>query len=1197
MTRTQGATARFAIARGVERRVPRLLMFALKASAAAAVVLVVALGLVYVRLMHGPVGLDFLVRPIEAGIADEFPGAQVRVESAALRLNDRGLLQFELKNVRIGDAAGEPLVSAPTATISLSRRALLTGRIAAESLDLLSARLTLFHSEDGSLSLKFSSGPEPGASGENRSPSLRGAVEVPAQSEPAGEFGHVDLVKVLSEASARARRREHASAYLRELGLRSAIVIIDNGGRKSIWRVPELDLDLDHRRSRSSIAGRAKIESLAGPWEINFRTREHASAKSINLAISVHGLVPRGLARSLPELVVFERLDLPIWADAQLELSASGEILSGKFSLDSAPGKVSIPWLAATPLPIDGSHIEASYDGAARRFDISRAILKWGDSNLELAGSVVQQAARATDSHWAFDIKATSGSIAAEPPAREQLTLGELRMRGFLVPASGQIALSDFLLRVGGTEVGATAEVLNLGGAAKVRLDAKIGPMPVGLFKTLWPSWIAPGTRSWIAAHLRSGDVHGGTFKVVQGYDSGGSDHAEGDRVSLALEGSNLEFGIVEGWPGLQVSRGLLRLDRNSVEFAVPEASMSAGDGHKLALKGAFSVDLRQPLPRRARVAVRAEGALPLALQLLDQDAHRALQSSGLAVGNVDGKLEGNLVLGLPLVPNIKFADILVEGRLRVSDGKVHNVFGSHDAQGVSLAVELGENLVDAKGDFFIKGVPARVSWQRAYDAPPDKQPPLRITAKLGETERAQLGLDVNEMVQGEVPIDVAVHQDARGERSMRVRADLTNTKVTLDGLAWEKPVGRSCIFEFDLVKGSTHPNELRNVRLVGQDIAVAGWIGAGADLRVKEFRFPQFNLNVVTVFETYGKLRTDNVWEVVAKGPTFEGKSIFQSFFDVEVAPDKGSKGRPGLDLRAEIDTVLGFHDTRLHNVRISTQKRAGKLTQLDARGNFGSGKSFEAGIRTEPGRPRILFARANDAGQMFKLVGFYPHAVGGDMNLEVNLDGKGAAERTGVLTATKFQVLGDTITLQNAQKIDPAARRELAREKFPFERLRAPFAVGNGQFVLREALIEGPLVSANMRGVLDFRTRKLHVGGTFTPLSDLNRVLRAIPLFGGIVTGPRGDGVIAVTYAFKGGLENPQLEINPLSVFTPGFTRGLMEMTPEDPNVEAPRTKPSGSRRKGPRTPSAPPSSDTGNSVIDGWSSDASPATAKGK
>ncbi len=158
MTRTGGVRSRAAAAaaRTPAGRAWRAAKLLLKAVAAVVMIAVVALGLLYVRLMHSPVALGFLVHPIETGIAEELAGAGVRIESVALRLNEDGLLRFELKNVRISDAAGEPLVAAPTAAISLSRRALLRGRIAAESLDLMSARLLLFYSEDGSLSLKFS---------------------------------------------------------------------------------------------------------------------------------------------------------------------------------------------------------------------------------------------------------------------------------------------------------------------------------------------------------------------------------------------------------------------------------------------------------------------------------------------------------------------------------------------------------------------------------------------------------------------------------------------------------------------------------------------------------------------------------------------------------------------------------------------------------------------------------------------------------------------------------------------------------------------------------------------------------------------------------------------------------------------------------------------------------------------------------
>lgn len=1199
MTKTGGVRTRAVTgaARLPAGRASRAALLLFKAVAAAAVVAVIGMGLLYVRLMHSPVTLGFLVRPIETGIAEELAGLGVRVESVALGLDGDGLFQFELKNLRVSNAAGESLVSAPSAAISLSRRAMLRGRIAAESLDLVSARLVLFYSEDGSLSLKFSA--DAGATAPGRPPALRGAIETAAVEAVAhrtdndsGTFERIDLVKALSEASARARRREHAGAYLREVGLRSATVIIDNGQRKSIWRVPELDLDLDHRRSRSSIAGRAKIESLTGPWEINFRSSERASAKSIHLAVSIQGLNPRGLARILPELAGLENLDLPIWGDAQLELSQAGELLKGKIVVDSAPGTIAFPLFAATPLSVDGTHFELTYDGAARRFDISQAILRWGDSRLQLAGSAVHAVERDQGTRWDFDLKGTEGFIAAEPPVRPQLPLDGLTIRGFFAPARGEVSLSALVLRVGGTEVRAAGDVSDITGAVRARLDAQIGAMPVSLFKTLWPGWIAPGTRSWLSTRLTGGNVDGGVLKVVQGYGSASGGQAatgDADRVSLTLEGSNLELDLADGWPTLQVGRGLLRLDRNAVEFAVPEATMVASDGRKFTLKGAFAVDLREPLPRIGQIVVKGEGPLSLALDLLDKESAVPLRNAGIVAANIDGKLDANLTIGLQLVPTLKLREAHVGGRVRVLDGMMRNAFGSLEAQGVNGVIDFTPKGAEAKADLLIGGVPAKASWHRAFDATPDRKSSLRISASLDESERAQLGLDLNDLVRGEVGVELIVHHDAKGERQAHFRADLTNAELKLEGLAWQKPPGQSCTFEFDLVKGTAYPNELRNVRLVGNDVAVAGWMGADADFKVKEFRLPQFTLDVISVFETHGRLRADNVWEVFAKGPTFDGKDLFRSFFDVDVAPDRGPKKRTGLDLRAEIDTVLGHYDTRLHGVKITMQKRAGKMSQLDARGSLAGNKFFEASVRNDPGRPRMLRARANDAGQMFKLVGFYPHAVGGEMNLEVNLDGKGAVERTGVLTATKFHVLGDTVTLQNSQKMDAAARRQIAREKFPFETLRAPFAVGNGQFVLRDAVIDGPLVSANMRGKLDFRTRKLHVGGTFTPLSDLNRVLRGIPLFGGIVTGPRGDGVIAVTYALKGGLENPQLEINPLSVLTPGFTRGIMEITPEDPNVEAPPTK--SARGRGGKGRSNPPDGarpgDTGNAVSDGWRS----------
>ena len=128
----------------------------------------------------------------------------------------------------------------------------------------------------------------------------------------------------------------------------------------------------------------------------------------------------------------------------------------------------------------------------------------------------------------------------------------------------------------------------------------------------------------------------------------------------------------------------------------------------------------------------------------------------------------------------------------------------------------------------------------------------------------------------------------------MHLRADLVNAEVVLDAVAWRKPKGRPSMFEFDVVKGGdTYPTELMNVRLVGDNVAIEGWMGMGEDNRVKEYRFPNFSLDVVTSLKAHGKLRSDSIWEVTAKGPTYDGRDLFRSFFDVGSLT--GRKGAPG--------------------------------------------------------------------------------------------------------------------------------------------------------------------------------------------------------------------------------------------------------------------------------------------------------------
>ena len=530
---------------------------------------------------------------------------------------------------------------------------------------------------------------------------------------------------------------------------------------------------------------------------------------------------------------------------------------------------------------------------------------------------------------------------------------------------------------------------------------------------------------------------------------------------------------------------------------------------------------------------------------------------------------------------------------------------------GANVAVDLTGTAIEAKGEMLINGVLAKASWQHVFGATPDKQPPLRILASLDNSDRTQLGFELNELVQGEVGVEVLVSHNASHERSVQVRADLVNAEVSLDSLAWRKPKGRPSIFQFDVVKGSGQmPTELHNVKLVGDNVAIEGWMGIGPDHKPREFRFPQFSLNVIGSLNVSGRLRPDNVLEVTAKGTTYDGRDIFRSFFDVGRAQEQPDKNKPGLDLRADIDTVVGFSDTSMRDVRLQLRKRGNKMVGLEVRGKLEGGKPFNAVLRGEGNEARVLRADAADAGLLFKVVGFYPNAFGGQMNLEVNLDGQGPADRNGTLWARDFYVLGDPIlseVLQNADNTPNSSQgkrgRTVVREKFDFDTMRIPFSIGHGQFVMNGASIKGPLVGATLRGKVDFRSQRIEVGGTYVPLSGLNSALAPIPLLGPVLTGLGGEGIFGITFAIQGGLASPQVIVNPFALVTPGIFREIMQLTPDDPRIvpreKAPVRNDSGAARSSSSAAkgSGGGSTGAGPDIGAGWSAEASDGRTKSK
>lgn len=1162
----------------------------------------IVVGGLYFRLTQGPISLKPLVASIEQSISEDLDGLTARIEDALVVLGDKGV-EFRLKSLELLEPDGDLVASAPLASASVSTTDLFKLRVVPKRVFLIEPRVFLFYSDDGGLALSFSGAKDA------TNPVIVPPAPVPAQRPNASVIAkttqsppseRIDLARKLIEFNERARRGLFASSKLREIGLQDASVVLVFAGQTSEWRVPNFVLDLDRSKTGSSISGSGAIDSGHGQWNFGFRTEEAGADNAVKLKLEVGDFVPSTLAKAVPRLSLFNTLDMQVSGQATLDLVANGDISQAKLDLAFGRGNINLPDVAR-PLPIDEGAISLAFDGATRQLTVQPSTVKWGQSYVTVVGKAEQVGdVSSGNTEWRYALSAKDGVFAAEDLGVAPAPLESLLVKGHVEPKTGHIEIEQAFLRAGGGELKLQGEITSGTAGSSTRIEGSVADLKLDTLKTLWPTAFAPGARNWVGAKL-TGDIRTGTLKLLSGdflSQSAAVEPGTTQRMTFALEAAQLKANVVDGVAPMTAERALIRGENGSVELNIPEAELPSAQKGVVQIKNAkfLATDLGTIMPM-GDLTFRIVAPLAAALDITGKIPDGPLAGVELPPDGVDGKIDGQLSVKLPLIETIQKEDVKVVGKVRLAELKAKPKTGNVALQSGTINLDFSETAAEAKGELILNGVVAKLAWQHVLNVPDGMQSPIKLTASLDNSDRTQLGLDLNHIVQGDVPIEVTIQRQPQGENAINLKADLTAAEMFIEEVAWTKPRDRACKLEVDV--GKTRPDgriELQNIKLVGDDVAVEGQAILDPDNEMRDFSFPRFSLGLVSRLELSGKQNPkDKIWHLKAKGSVYDGKSFFDSLFNLGGSSAKIKPLRPanGADVEAEIGTVLGYQESALKNLKIKMSTRKDKIVALDATAALDGGKSFKA-IITSANNDRKLFAESDDAGRMFKVVGFYPNAQSGSLRMEVDLDGSGPAEKTGTLAVENFQVLGEPVFNELASS--GQGNQRIQREVIEFDRMRVPFSVGHNQFVLSESYLRGPVMGMTLRGKIDYGLGRVNLGGTYIPLQGVNAAICDLPIFGQIVAGANCEGILGITFALQGSNKNPEVIVNPLSIVAPGIFRDIFQMTSSNPKIQArDAVKPAAPVEKRTRASSSgassgdsdkPKSGGTG-SGIDGWSS----------
>ncbi|MEZ5776081.1 MAG: AsmA-like C-terminal region-containing protein [Hyphomicrobiaceae bacterium] len=1139
-----------------------------------AFVAIVLLGALHVRLLRGPIDVGFLVAPIEAAINEEISPLQVSIARAVVRQDSGAVgVSFRLEDIKVSEPDGAVVAVAPSAGIGLSGEALLSGRFAPSRIELIRPVLLVTYSERFGLtvatarSLAGIAEDRPAAASGADAASEAGTVAAEAATATPDETSptRFPLARTAAEALASARRQASASAFLSSLVLSDAHLVFDHAGRRDIFPMPSFSLALDHRQKRSFIAGDGAIALKSGPAGFSFRIDESEKTQQIRLQVRLDDLVPKDLSQSLPEFKALSALGMAISGDLDLDLSHDGEVRNVEADLELGPGPVEIASLDMRPLTLTGGNLKLRYVGEDGRFEVLPSELRTGVSHTLASGTAVPRKVGVGLTLWDFKLAFRDTVLGDAETGLGPLGIDDWQVRGNFQPTSGLVTIDRMTIRDAGGGLDLTGRLSPTSG---IKVEAVLGAMDVEVFKRLWPAALGPDARAWVARSITAGRIKQGALRLDLDSDRlaalSRNEPLTGEAVIAVLEAGDLAIDYAEGLPPLSAPEGTLRLEGTSLAVSIPAASAVLPSGRALTL-GTATLAIPAILAETAAadIGFDVEGPVEAAAEFADLPAIARTTTSGLSPSDLTGKASGRIELRVPLLREVKMADLGMAGHLRLTDLHSERQFGPARLQGGTVDLTLADGGLEAKGDLLLNGVSAELSLVRRLDRTGADQPPLRIKAVLDASDRLQLGLSVNHFLRGDLPVTVTVGRgkDAAGGDwpPVHVEADLTGSELVLENMAWRKPPGEKAVLEFDVGEGRGEGTELRNFRILGDDIAIAGTAALGADRRLVSFNFPDFSFNVITHLNIAGELGADNIWNVNALGDSYDGRSLFRSLFSAGQLTDQAlptsTTASNGINLRASIRTIVGFSDTTLENVEVRMRRRDGRLTALDVNGMLDGRKPLV--VKLTEGSKRVMIAETRDAGTAFRLIGVYGNIEGGLGQIRVDLDGGGAADKTGILYARDFLVLNDAVTTQVLSKAPDTVRNSQTRRSEQnqrtglfFSHMRVPFSVGEGQLVLYDSFVNGPAIGATIRGKMDFGRSVVEMTGTYVPLYGVNSVLQGVPLFSEIFNGATGEGIFGINFRIVGPIANPQVEFIPMSALTPGIFRKIFDFSP--PSLE---------------------------------------------
>ncbi|MDA8584659.1 DUF3971 domain-containing protein [Rhodobacteraceae bacterium] len=1027
----------------------------------------------------------------------------VELEGSPLLLGDiqfgigrDGVPHIMLRDIQIADPQGGGYAHLNTLDADLSLDRLLRGKVAASSLDLSGAQVTIRRNADGSFAFDTSQSSD---------------VET------------TDLPELLAQIDQ--MLASDALSSLTNVTANGIVLTLEDARSSRIWQASNATASA--RRTSDGLSVSLISDVFNGTDDIaNVQASVSRSRMTghVSLGVQVNDMPAADIAIQSPALSWLSVLDTSLSGSLRIDLDETGTLARTSGTFDFAAGALR-PTNDTPPVTFESAQTYFTFDPVRQRIDFSQISVK---SELGALRATGHSYLSELDGPWprAFlgqlrveELSYNGGGVFAAPVSFDDIR-ADARLR--LDPFSVEIA--QLVIDNEGVPLRASGQVEARQGRWIATIDAKTKSLQKDRVLELWPLGLAPVTRDWLTENLKDGVVLNPAAGVR--FETGGDVD-----ISLSFEFDEARAKFLSELPELTSVAGRATMLDYDFTLSIEEGGVTASTGEWLDASGSvFKVEDTRPKPALAEIVVNAQGPLTAALTVLNNRPLRIMERANRSPDIANATASARAVVRLPLARDIPDDGVTYDVVARLTNVTSDKLVEDRVLSSPDLLVLANQDGISVDGTVRLDGVPLTATWEQPFKEGAKNGGIVKGQVTLSDGTIAAFGVGLPRgLLSGSTEANYTLTLPIDQPSELELTSNLVGLGLSIPSINWRKGRGSSGSLATRVTL-----NDVPKVEAFSVDAAGLSLDGT-LDFSANGFRRARFSKARIGNWLNSSVTLTPgaNGTAIGINGGTFDLRR-----FESGSGSSGGSSSRDAGTIEINLDRLIVTDSIALGAVRGQLRRGAGGLRgEFEARVN--NGTPIKGQLTPANGGTAVRISSNNAAG-VIRDAGLTENGQFGELELDLtpvsgapagNYDGRFNIKDMRIRNAPLMADLLDAISVIGV--LD-----QLNGPGIKFSNIDGRFRLTPQRLQLLQAAAVGPSIGISGDGFYNLASKQLDFRGVISPVYFLNGI-------GSIFT-RRGEGLFGFNYRVSGGANNPKIAVNPLSILTPGMFREIFRSAP---------------------------------------------------